>query len=362
MNPRPLHDWIPNLEHPLVIAGPCSADSEDLMVQTANELVKDCRVRIFRAGIWKPRTRPGIFDGHGERALPWMNTVKKESGLLTATEVANARHVELALKHNIDILWIGARTSANPFSVQEIAQALKGTDSAVMIKNPINCDLELWMGAIERVANAGINKIIAIHRGFSTYTKGNYRNPPLWQIPIELKHRCPSLPIICDPSHICGSTQLIGEVSQMAMDLNNDGLMIETHIDPSLALSDSQQHLSTRELTTLLDQLVLRSSSSSHREFEIELEGLRGQIDRVDKDLLNSLQMRMEIVQKIAKAKIKNGVTALQLNRMEEMMRSRQEIASKLDLPSTLSEHLFKLIHSESVKIQTEIMKEYRKQ
>ncbi len=352
----PLDSWISDQQHPLIIAGPCSADSQEQLLATAKQLAQNKDVKIFRAGIWKPRTRPNNFEGVGEIGLPWLKKVKEQTDLLTATEVASPYHVQKALEHNIDILWIGARTSANPFSVQEIAQALRGIDIPVMIKNPINADLSLWLGAIERVANAGIDKIIAIHRGFSSYESNKYRNPPMWQLPIELKRRLPELPIICDPSHICGNTRYIPTICQKAMDLDMNGLMIECHTKPQEALSDTIQHLAPQELKEMLDGLTIRQESVNQQDFEQLLEELRGRIDRLDHEMLDTLMTRMQVVEKIAEAKIENGVTALQLSRLEEMILDRVKKGEKLNLSKHFVEELFKQIHTESVRKQTKIM------
>ena len=265
MNPISLEKWLESFTHPLVIAGPCSAENEAQILNIAHQVKQIPQVKMFRAGIWKPRTRPGSFEGVGDIGLPWLKKVKEETGLLVTTEVANARHVEAALKNDIDVLWIGARTSANPFSVQEIAQALRGTGIPVMVKNPINADLSLWIGALERFAAIGLNKLAAIHRGFSTGEKSDYRNPPRWKIPIELKRRFPNLPIVCDPSHISGKRSLIKKVCQKAMDVDMSGLMVETHYDPTIALSDAAQQVTPDSLKDIVENLVLRTSHSENR-------------------------------------------------------------------------------------------------
>lgn len=356
----PLSKWIPNLKKPLVIAGPCSAESEEQVLAIANELRQIEDVRILRAGVWKPRTRPNTFEGIGEDALPWMKKAKEATGLLTSVEVATAKHVELALKYDIDILWIGARTSANPFAVQEIADAIKGTNIPVMVKNPINADLALWMGAIERIAGAGIKKIAAIHRGFSTYEQSKYRNRPLWRIPIALKDKLPGIPVICDPSHIAGARDLIAEVSQKAMDADMDGLMIETHNNPDRAMSDAKQQVTPESLNEILRNLNLRTEYSSDRSFEGELDKLREKIDRVDKELLEFLAIRMKIVEDIGTAKSRAKVTPLQIHRMNEMMQKRLDTAAKLGLQTDYIKELYDIIHSESVKRQTAIMNEFK--
>jgi len=356
----PLNKWIPNLKKPLVIAGPCSAETEEQVLATAHALKNLEDVRIFRAGVWKPRTRPGTFEGIGTKALVWLSRVKEETGLLTSVEVAKPDHVEKALEFGIDILWIGARTSVNPFAVQEIADSLKGTNIPVMVKNPINADLSLWMGAIERIHRAGINKIAAIHRGFSTLDEPRYRNRPFWRIPIELKHKLPGLPVICDPSHITGKRDLIAEVSQKAMDVDMDGLMIETHPNPEKAWSDASQQVTPSMLADIIGGLKLRTEYSASRTFEHELEGLRDQIDRVDRIILENLKSRMEIVEKIGTAKSANNVTPLQLHRMDAMMRNRLEVANALGLPEKYVKEIYEIVHSESVKRQTEIMNTFQ--
>ncbi|MDA7768373.1 bifunctional 3-deoxy-7-phosphoheptulonate synthase/chorismate mutase type II, partial [Flavobacteriales bacterium] len=308
---------------PLVIAGPCSAESREQVLTTAKGLVN--KATVFRAGIWKPRTRPNSFEGVGEKALPWLNDVKAETGLQVATEVATAQHVEACLKANIDILWIGARTTVNPFYVQEIAEALKGVDISVMVKNPLHPELSLWMGALERLNQVGINRLSAIHRGFFTLEKSAFRNEPKWELPIKLKRLAPDLPIICDPSHISGSPQMLAEVSQTAMDLNMDGLMIETHYNPSLALSDAQQQITPEKLGELLDNLILRSSTHPNAQFRSALNKLRMEIDSIDKKLVEIVGQRTEIVKEIGRYKKENAVTILQIERWFEILKSRKE-------------------------------------
>lgn len=354
MEIKRLNTWLPH-EKPLVIAGPCSAESLDQVLKVAHELKKNSWIKIFRAGIWKPRTRPNNFEGLGEIALPWLQKVKEETGLLTATEVATAKHVELCLKHGVDILWIGARTTANPFSVQEIADSLKGVDIPVMIKNPINADLQLWMGAIERINNAGIDKIVAIHRGFSVAHKLTMRNDPIWRIPIDLKMKLPNISIINDPSHITGNRDLILNVAQKAMDLDMDGLIIETHPDPDKAWSDASQQVTPERLIEIINSLKIKTERSLNKDFDHELEVLRGQIDRIDHEILEALKFRKEIVQKIALSKLNQNITALQKNRFHELMKDRMSIATKLGLSPELVKEIFDTIHEDSIKIQTDI-------
>jgi chorismate mutase len=358
MNPAPLEHWFPELaqRHPVVIAGPCSAENEGQVIDVALQLKALPLVKIFRAGIWKPRTRPNSFEGVGERGLPWLQRVKAETGFLTTVEVANAKHVEAALKHEIDILWIGARTTVNPFSVQEIAEVLRGVGVAVFVKNPVNADLSLWLGALERLANAGVNKLGAIHRGFSTFEKNKYKNPPMWKIPIELKSRLPSLPLFCDPSHICGTRQWIESVCQKAMDMGMQGVMVETHNNPKIALSDAEQQVTPQQLKEILERLIYRSPHSESQEFEVELAYLRSQIDRIDLEILEALQMRMKVVEQIGQAKLAHDITPLQVDRVNELMNHRLESARSLGLRENYIKDIFHTIHEESVQFQTALM------
>lgn len=359
-----LSSWLPNFKdngEPLVIAGPCSAESLEQMLTTAHALKSLPAVKIFRAGIWKPRTRPNNFEGLGEVALPWLLEVKKQTGLLTATEVATAKHVELCLKHGVDILWIGARTTANPFSVQEIADSLKGVNIPVMIKNPINADLQLWIGALERLNNAGITKLVAIHRGFSVADKLEFRNDPLWRIPMELKLKFPQLPLICDPSHITGERELISKVCQKAIDLDMNGLIIETHPTPETAWSDAAQQVTPAKLQTILSELLLKTVDSSNADFGLELNNLRGQIDRLDNELLHTLKMRADVVEKIANAKSEQKITALQRNRFDQLMKERMDTGKSLGLDEGFVKEIFDSIHDQSLKVQTDIFEKKKK-
>jgi chorismate mutase len=351
----PTSNWPLTFQKPLIIAGPCSAESEDQMISIAKELQKHENI-LFRAGIWKPRTRPNSFEGIGAVGLKWMDTVKKETGLKTTTEVANANHVEQALKHDIDVFWIGARTTVNPFAVQEIADALKGTDKPVMIKNPINPEVNLWVGAIERFYDAGLTKLAAIHRGFFAYNNTKYRNLPQWQLAIELKRRIPGIPMICDPSHISGKRSLIYEVSQKAIDMNYDGLMIETHTNPEKALSDNAQQVTPKELNNILENLVIRNSETENNDFKTSLNELRIQIDDLDNELLDTLKRRMEVAEKIGVHKKKNGVTILQSARWEELLDSRIQSGIKNGLSEEFMSKLLKAVHQESINRQTKIM------
>ncbi len=342
-------------QKPLILAGPCSAESETQVMETAKQL-KQYGIKIFRAGIWKPRTRPNAFEGVGRKGLPWLKKVKEELGMLTAIEVANVKHVYEALKTGIDILWIGARTSANPFAVQEIADALKDVDIPVMVKNPVNPDAELWIGALERLNNAGIKKLAAIHRGFSTYSKSFYRNHPQWQIPIELKRRIPRLPIITDPSHICGNRDLLFEISQKAMDLDFDGLMIETHINPDKAWSDAHQQITPKTLNELLNDLILRKADVENTVLMTTLEEIRHEIDKYDDKLVDILEHRMRLAEKIGEYKKKNNITILQTSRWDEILRRRIEDADRKGLSEEFIIKIFRAIHQESINHQTKVM------
>jgi chorismate mutase len=344
------------LSSPLVIAGPCSAETEEQVLRTAREIAALNRASIFRAGIWKPRTRPGQFEGIGSVGLEWLKKVKTETGLLTAVEVANVKHVHEALKAGIDFLWIGARTTVNPFSVQEIADALQGVDIPVLVKNPVIADLDLWIGAIERVQKAGITKIAAVHRGFSSADRSQYRNKPMWELPIELKRRMPGIPMLCDPSHICGDKELIFTVAQTAIDLDYEGLMIETHCDPSAALSDAKQQVTPKELDKIIDKIVVRLSSVEDRKFLSSLEDLRDRIDELDTKLINLLASRMEIARLIGERKKQNGVTILQNIRWGEMVEKRTQEGVKKQLTADFVMKIFESIHQESIHHQKQVM------
>ncbi len=340
---------------PFIISGPCSAETEEQVHETVQRLAKQ-NVDAIRAGIWKPRTRPNSFEGIGSQGLKWLKDACKSVGLPAAVEVANEKHVYECLKFGIDIVWIGARTTVNPFAVQEIADALQGADIPVMIKNPINPDLELWIGAIERIHKAGIRKIAAIHRGFSSYEKGKYRNKPYWELPIELKRRIPDLPIICDPSHICGTRDLIAEVCQKAMDLNFDGLIIESHRDPLQAWSDSAQQVTPERLGEIIDNLILRSLSTDDKEFNSQLDELRSKINRIDAEIIEILDQRMQIVREIGLCKKRNNITILQPNRWDEIIKKSVEKGAKKDLSERVITDIFQAIHNESIKKQTSVM------
>lgn len=339
-------------KRPTVIAGPCSAESEEQLLCTARDLANR-GIRILRAGIWKPRTKPGGFEGHGEKALPWMQRAKAETGMLLATEVANPVHVELALKYGIDILWVGARTSVNPFAVQDIADALRGVDVPVLVKNPVNPDLDLWIGALERLSGAGIRRLGAIHRGFSSYDKKIYRNLPMWQIPIELRRRIPQLPLFGDPSHIGGRRDLIAPLCQQAMDLGFDGLIIESHCDPDNAWSDAKQQVTPDVLEYILDLLVIRDQPVSTE----SIAALRKQIDEIDNQLIEILAKRMRISREIGQYKKEHGMTVLQTARYSEILDKRGAQGSLCGIDPHCVRQIFEAIHEESVRQQLDIMK-----
>jgi chorismate mutase len=351
-----ISDWRGYKGRPFLISGPCSAESEEQMMETALQLAKIKEVSVFRAGIWKPRTRPNSFEGVGVEGLKWLRRVRQETGLLVGTEVANEKHVYEALKYGVDMLWIGARTSVNPFTVQEISDALNGVDVMVLVKNPINPDLELWIGAIERIARAGITRIGAIHRGFSSYEKTLYRNQPNWQLPIELRRRIPDLPIICDPSHISGSRQYLHEISQKAMDLNFDGLMLESHIDPSKALSDAAQQLTPNDLKEMLSRLIFRNPSPSDPRLLDVLGELRQQIDVYDDHLLDLLEQRMKVAETIGRYKKENNITILQTTRWDEIINKVIARGLAKGLSAELIDAIFKAIHQESINHQMKVM------
>ena len=356
-NRKEMRTWLDdfNLNHPLVIAGPCSAETEDQVLKIANDL-KDTDVSVYRAGIWKPRTRPGMFEGVGAIGLKWLDKVKKETGLLTATEVANASHVKLALEYDIDILWIGARSTVSPFIVQEIADALKGTDKIVLVKNPVNPDLALWLGGIERLYSANIKKLGVIHRGFSTYEKSKYRNNPEWQLPIELQNRFPDIPLICDPSHIAGRRDILQDISQTALDLNFDGLMIETHIDPDNAWSDAAQQITPSVLVKMMNDLKIRTLTSEEADYKNQLNTLRTQIDVIDHGLLETLGKRMKVAVSIGELKKKKNVAVLQTKRWNEILGNMILEGEKKGLSEEFVLRMFKAIHQESINNQEKVI------
>ena len=338
-------------ERPIVIAGPCSAETEEQVMTTATQLSqKGCH--MFRAGVWKPRTKPGGFEGNGEKALPWMKRVKDETGMLVATEVATPKHVELALKYDVDILWVGARTSANPFAMQELADSLVGVDVPVFVKNPVNPDLELWIGAMERINRAGVKRMAAIHRGFSSYDKKIYRNLPMWQIPIELHRRIPNLPIICDPSHIGGRRELIAPLCQQAMDLGFEGLIVESHCQPDDAWSDAKQQATPDVLDYILSLLVVRDDTVTTE----GIQALRKQIDEFDNELMNLLAKRMRVCREIGQYKKEHNMTVLQASRYNEILEKRGAQGSLCGLSADSVARIFEEIHEESVRQQLEII------
>lgn len=336
---------------PLVIAGPCSAETEEQVMDTARQLASK-GIKIFRAGIWKPRTKPGGFEGVGVEGLPWMKRVKQETGMYVATEVATAKHVFEALKAGIDLLWIGARTTANPFAVQEIADALKGVDIPVLVKNPVNPDLELWIGAMERINQAGIKQLGAIHRGFSSYDKTIYRNLPQWHIPIELRRRIPNLPIICDPSHIGGRRELVAPLSQQAMDLGLNGLIIESHCNPDCAWSDAKQQVTPDVMDYILNLLVIRKETQTTE----NLSELRKQIDECDNSLIQILAKRMRVAREIGTYKKEHNMTILQTGRYNEILEKRGSQGALCGMDSEFIKKVFEAIHEESVRQQMEII------
>lgn len=348
---KPLN--LPGIENkrPLVIAGPCSAETEEQVMATAKALAKN-DIKIFRAGVWKPRTKPGGFEGNGEKALPWLKRVKEETGMLIATEVATPKHVEASLNAGVDILWVGARTTANPFAVQELADSLRGIDVPVLVKNPVNPDLELWIGALERINQAGIERLGAIHRGFSSYDKKIYRNLPMWQIPIELRRRIPALPLICDPSHIGGRRDLIAPLCQQAMDLGMDGLIIESHCNPDEAWSDASQQVTPDILDYILGLLVVRDTKQSTE----SLSALRKQIDQYDDQLIELLAKRMRVSREIGMFKKEHDMTILQTGRYTEILEKRGAQGALCGIGADCIKEIFEAIHEESVRQQLEII------
>ncbi len=358
LNVLSVEEWPVYKKRPLVIAGPCSAESEEQVMSTAEALVASGRVDIFRAGIWKPRTRPGQFEGVGSPGLRWLRRVRDELGLPVAVEVATEKHVYEALKHGIDAVWIGARTSVNSFALNEIAAALKDADVMVFIKNPVNPDLELWIGAVERISHAGITRLAVVHRGFSTWEKSSFRNQPRWQIAVELRQRIPGIGMICDPSHMGGDSAFIGDLSQKAMDLNYDGLMVETHIDPPSALSDKKQQITPAELIRMLGNLVLRSPTTDDPEFLENIEDLRGQIDVFDNMLLDILESRMQVAETIGRYKKEHGITILQSSRWKEVKDNAVDKGVRKGLTPEFIQAILEAIHQESITHQMKVMKE----
>lgn len=348
-------DLFDNIEKPIISAGPCSAESEEQVMQIASSLVNR-GVTFFRAGIWKPRTKPGCFEGVGKVGLQWLGRVRKELSLPVATEVATPEHIEHCLEAGIDILWVGARTTANPFAVQDIADALRGVDIPILVKNPVNPDLELWIGAFERLNNAGVKRLGAIHRGFSSYGEKIFRNSPQWQLPLELKRRLPQLPLLCDPSHIAGKRELLSLLAQEAMDLNFDGLMIETHCYPQCALSDSRQQVTPDELFVILDKLVHRSAKSDGN----EISRYRTLLDEIDAELMRLIAKRMQIAREIGEIKREKGLTVFQPFRYNEAMERFASESALRSLDVEAMKDIFEVIHSESIRQQLRIVNDIK--
>ena len=356
-NKPQMREWLNDfgLSHPLVIGGPCSAETEEQVLKIAHEL-KDTDVTVLRAGIWKPRTRPGMFEGVGAIGLKWLQKAKQETGLLTATEVANAVHVKLAIEHDVDILWIGARSTVSPFIMQEIADALEGTDKVILVKNPVNPDLALWLGGVERLYTANIKKLGLIHRGFSSYEKSKYRNNPEWQIAVEAQNRFPDLPMICDPSHIAGRRDLIFDICQMALDLNYDGLMVETHWDPDNAWSDAAQQVTPTVLVQIMKDLKIRKETNQEEAYNISLNTLRAQIDIADQTILDTLGKRMKVAEEIGSLKKSKNVAVLQNKRWNEILGKMILEGQDRNLSEEFILKIFKAIHQESINHQEEIV------
>lgn len=345
-----------NNTEPLIISGPCSAETEEQLITTAQQLAATNKVHLLRAGIWKPRTRPGQFEGVGVKGLPWLLKAKQLTGLPTTVEVATAKQVEDALQFDVDVLWIGARTTVNPFSVQEVADALKGVNIPVLIKNPVNADLELWVGAVERIHKAGIDKIGLIHRGFSSYGNTEYRNAPMWHLAIEMKRRNKDLPIFCDPSHICGRRDLLQEVAQISVDLDYDGLMIESHINPDNAWSDAKQQITPAALEQMLGNIIWRKEDIDNNELHTALEKMRQQINQLDDELMQILSTRMKISEQIGLYKKQSGITILQTNRWNEILERAYAKSAKLGLSKEFISKYFDAVHMESINHQNKIM------
>ena len=340
---------------PYLIAGPCSAESETQLLTIAKAV--EGTADVFRAGVWKPRTKPNSFEGIGKDALSWLKTVQQETGMKVCTEVATAKHVELCLESGVDMLWIGARTTVNPFYIQEIAEALKGVDIPVFVKNPIHPELGLWLGAFERLNKVGVKQLAAIHRGFYSYEKSVFRNDPKWELPIKLRKEVRELPIICDPSHIAGKATLIEDIAQTAMDINLDGLMIETHNNPAVALSDAEQQITPEELKNIMQNLVLRDTKLRDEQFKGQLLDFRNQIDNFDTQIIGLLNNRKQVVEQIANFKNEKRLTIFQIERWFEILNTRKENASLLGLDEQMVEELFALIHKYSILTQTQIMR-----
>ena len=347
-----------NLKKPLIIAGPCSAESEEQVLATAQALAASGKVDVLRAGVWKPRTRPNTFEGEGVKAMPWLMKAKELTGLPIAIEVANAKHIEEASAFDVDIWWIGARTTSNPFSMQEVAEALRDTEKMVFVKNPMSADIELWCGAVERLRACGIKNIGLIHRGFSGYGAGDLRNAPMWHLALEMRRRMPELPMICDPSHICGCRQYIQDITQQAADLDYDGFMIESHICPDCAKSDAKQQLTPEALVEMLNSIKWREGESDSKSFQIALMGLREQIDSLDNEILQLLAERMKVAENIGRIKRENDVRILQSVRWESIAERTMARSASLGLSIEFLQTLLDAIHVESINHQNKIMKE----
>jgi chorismate mutase len=343
-------------KRPLIISGPCSAETEEQVIETATRLAATGKVDMLRAGIWKPRTRPGSFEGVGTKGLSWLAQAKKVTGLPVAIEVATAKQVEDALHFDVDVVWVGARTTVNPFSVQEVADALRGAKVPVLIKNPINPDLELWQGAVERIAKAGISKIGIIHRGFSSYGNTEYRNTPIWHLAIEMRRRHPELMMINDPSHICGNRHMLQDIAQKAIDLDYDGLIIESHIDPDKAWSDAKQQVTPERLAEILSAIKWRHETTDKKEFVVALEKLREQINHIDDELMQLLGQRMKIADKIGQYKKENDITILQTNRWNELLERAYKKGEALGLSKEFISKYYDSVHMESINHQNRIM------
>jgi chorismate mutase len=355
LNITPIEQWLPITAAPLVIAGPCSAETEEQVMETAFGVATLPQVRVFRAGIWKPRTRPGAFEGVGTQGLRWLQRVKEQTGLLVTVEVANPRHVQEALDHGVDILWIGARTVVNPFSIQEIGEAIGARDIPVMVKNPLNPDLKTWLGAIERLNGMGLTRLVAVHRGFSFFNRTPYRNAPMWEIPIELKRLHPMLPVIVDPSHICGNRELIPGTMQKALDLEMNGLMIETHHNPARALTDKNQQVTPGQLQEFISTLILRRHTAGNG-FSGKLEELRSEIDKLDEELIDILARRMNVVEEIGVYKKINKLTILQLKRWSQLTNDRIEAGIRMGLSREFILKLLESVHEEGIQRQIDVM------
>jgi len=351
-----IQDWWPVKNKPFLISGPCSVETEEQLISTAKALADSKIVNLLRGGLWKPRTRPDSFEGVGEKGIQWMLNARRESGLPIITEVATSEHVELCLKHDFDAIWIGARTTVNPFSVQEIADALRGMDIPVFVKNPVNPDLQLWIGALERIHRSGIKKIAAIHRGFSHFGESIYRNKPMWEIPIALQTQFPNISVFCDPSHISGRRDLLAQVAQKALDLGMDGLMLESHRDPDNAWSDAKQQVTPTRLAELVGELHVRNTASDDITFANELASLRSRIDKVDEEIIQLISRRMKITEELAEYKKSHNVTILQVDRWKEIMEARTMLGEKLGLSKEFLDKYLEQLHKESIRTQERIM------